>query len=110
MYKRQLFGTRSFLLNNEIRFPLLEGVVLGFPFGNIGLPGVQGALFADVGNAWDQSEGAFPRPFGSFGVGLRSSLGGLRRGAEEAFRAYGGPPRTVEGAFPPFRVLGKPQR
>lgn len=41
---------------------------------------------------------------------LRSSLGGLRRGAEEAFRAYGGPPRTVEGAFPPFRVLGKPQR
>lgn len=75
--RRSLFGTRSFLLNNEIRFPLLEGVVLGFPFGNIGLPGVQGALFADVGNAWDQAEGAFPRPFGSIGAGLRSSLGGL---------------------------------
>jgi hypothetical protein len=41
---------------------------------------------------------------------LRSSLGGLRRAAEEAYRAHGGPPRTVEGRFPDFEVLGKPQR
>ena len=41
---------------------------------------------------------------------LRSSLGGLRRGAEHAFRLYGGPPRTVDGAFPPFQVLGTPMR
>ncbi len=38
---------------------------------------------------------------------MRSSLGGLRREAESLFRAYGGPPRTVEGAFPPFEVIGK---
>ncbi|MBL8863652.1 MAG: hypothetical protein JNK02_16805 [Planctomycetes bacterium] len=41
---------------------------------------------------------------------LRSSLGGLRRAAEDTYRAYGGPPRTVEGRFPDFEVLGKPQR
>lgn len=41
---------------------------------------------------------------------LRSSLGGLRLDAERAFRAYGGPPRTVEGACPPFEVVGTPQR
>jgi len=41
---------------------------------------------------------------------LRSSLGGLRRGAEQAFRLYGGPSRTVEGVFPPFQVFGTPMR
>ncbi len=41
---------------------------------------------------------------------LRSSLGGLRRDAEIAFRAYGGPPRTLEGAVPAFEIVGKPER
>lgn len=41
---------------------------------------------------------------------LRSSLGGLKRAAEDAFRAYGGPPRTVEGEFPPFQVFGPTMR
>lgn len=74
--RRSLFGSRSLLLNNEFRFPLLEGAVLGFPFGNIGLPGVQGAILADVGNAWEEQDD-IPTPYGSFGVGLRSSLGGF---------------------------------
>lgn len=75
--RRSLFGTRSFLVNQELRFPLLDGAALGFPIGTIGLPGVQGAFFADVGNAWEQNEGDLPRPRGSFGLGLRSSLGGF---------------------------------
>ena len=29
---------------------------------------------------------------------------------EDAFRAYGGPPRTVEGEFPPFQVFGPTMR
>ncbi len=41
---------------------------------------------------------------------LRSSLGGLRRDAEAAYRAYGGAPRTLEGAVPSFEIIGKPQR
>lgn len=41
---------------------------------------------------------------------LRQNLGGLKRAAEEAFRAYGGKERTVEGAFPAFEVYGKTQR
>lgn len=74
--RRSLFGTRSLLLNQEIRFPLLDGAVLRFPFGGIGLPGVQGAIFGDVGQAWESNE-SFPDPFGSFGFGLRSSFGGF---------------------------------
>ncbi|MDZ4803249.1 MAG: ShlB/FhaC/HecB family hemolysin secretion/activation protein [Candidatus Eisenbacteria bacterium] len=75
--RRSLFGTRSLLLNQEVRFPLLDGVVLRFPFGGVGLPGVQGAIFGDVGQAWEKEEGFFPDPFGSFGLGLRSSFGGF---------------------------------
>ncbi|TPW09296.1 MAG: WD40 domain protein beta propeller, partial [bacterium] len=75
--RRALYGTRSLLLNQEVRFPLLDGVVLGFPFGRVGLPGVQGAIFGDVGQAWEESEGFFPNPYGSFGFGLRSSFGGF---------------------------------
>lgn len=41
---------------------------------------------------------------------LRSNLGGLKRDAEAKFRAYGGPPRTVEGSWPAFEVHGQPQR
>ncbi len=74
--RRSLFGSRSLLWNNELRFPLLDGVLLGFPFGNIGLPPVQGALLADAGNAWEEGEGV-PTPFGAFGLGLRTSLGGF---------------------------------
>lgn len=40
---------------------------------------------------------------------LRSNLGGLKRDAEAAFRAYGGPPRTVEKTWPAFEVHGATQ-
>jgi hypothetical protein len=41
---------------------------------------------------------------------LRSSLGGLRRDAEALYRQRGGGPRTIEGRFPDFDVLGDLQR
>ena len=64
------------LLNQEMRFPLLEGVAVGFPFGTIGFPPVQGALFLDTGQAWE--EGETPEEvLGSFGLGLRTNLGGF---------------------------------
>lgn len=67
-------GTRAFLLNQEIRFPLTDFVAIGFPFGEVRFPGVQGALFGDLGGAWS------PRTtergiLGSYGLGLRMSLG-----------------------------------
>ncbi|MGE5180400.1 MAG: BamA/TamA family outer membrane protein [Bacteroidota bacterium] len=73
--RRSIFGTRLYLANLEYRFPLFDHLVLGFPLRGLELPGIEGAAFADAGNAWEKFE-AFPRPKGSFGLGLRMSLGG----------------------------------
>jgi outer membrane protein assembly factor BamA len=62
-----------YLANAEYRFPLFDRLVLG-P-GALELPGIEGAVFADAGNAWEKFE-KLPRPLGSFGLGLRMSLGG----------------------------------
>ena len=40
-----------------------------------GLPGLEGAAFADAGNAWESFQ-SMPKPLGSFGFGLRMNLGG----------------------------------
>jgi hypothetical protein len=73
---RSLVGTRSILLNQEWRFPLLSGALLGLPIGVVGFPPVQGAAFFDVGQAWE--EGWPPKGvLGSFGLGFRMSLAGL---------------------------------
>jgi len=73
--RRSIYGTRTYLANLEYRFPLFDHLVLGFPFKGLALPGVEGAVFTDAGNAWEKFE-SIPRPNGSFGVGLRMSLGG----------------------------------
>ncbi len=39
-------------------------------------------------------------------AGIRSSLGALKLDAQARFRAYAGPPRTVEGRTPDFAVTG----
>ena len=39
--------------------------------------------------------------------GTRVALGNLKRRSEAAFRAYGGPPRTLSGAVPSFDVLAR---
>jgi hypothetical protein len=68
-------GSRVWLLNQEWRFPILDGVALGFPFGTVRLPGVQGGIFTDIGQSW--VEGQEPEgTWGSYGLGLRTSLGG----------------------------------
>ncbi len=76
----ELRGSRYALVNQELRFPLLTGLAFGTPiFGALRFPGVQGALFLDVGNAWEeveQEEVGFPGLLGSYGLGLRMSLGG----------------------------------
>ncbi len=63
-------GTRAFLFSQELRFPLSNFLAIGFPFGTMRFPGVQGALFADLGGAWprDASERGV---LGSTGFGLR---------------------------------------
>jgi len=72
-YKRRSFMGRNLLLiNNEIRFPLLDRLLLTSPVGALDFRRVKGAVFFDMGNAWEDSlEGVK----GSFGVGFRIGLG-----------------------------------
>ncbi|HUP90533.1 MAG TPA: DPP IV N-terminal domain-containing protein, partial [Longimicrobiales bacterium] len=50
-----LTGSRLWLVNQEWRFPLLHALSFAFPFGNVTLPGIQGAVFADIGSSWLES-------------------------------------------------------
>jgi dipeptidyl aminopeptidase/acylaminoacyl peptidase len=67
-------GSRVWMLNTEWRFPITDFLSIGFPFGEIRFPGVQGALFADLGRAWTAT--SIDRgSLGSAGLGLRMSIG-----------------------------------
>jgi len=67
-------GSRAVLANVEWRFPLTDFLSVGFPFGELRFPGVQGAFFADLGRAWAKRLGE--RGYlGAYGLGLRMSLG-----------------------------------
>ena len=68
-----LAGDRAVMGNLEWRFPLTTYLSLGSPVGEIRFPGVQGALFGDIGRAW--SEQSNDRGWlGAYGLGLRMSL------------------------------------
>jgi hypothetical protein len=75
--RRDLFATRTVLFNNEYRFPLIDGFVVGFPFGAVEFPGVEGAAFVDAASLWNAGEDPTWPPFGSLGVSFRMSFGGL---------------------------------
>ncbi|HZM17487.1 MAG TPA: hypothetical protein VFE28_15945 [Candidatus Krumholzibacteria bacterium] len=71
--RRSLFARRILLLNEEVRFPLLDRLLIGLPFINaLEFGGFRGALFVD---------GAYvPEPFtpgwyGSYGAGVELGLG-----------------------------------
>jgi len=69
---RCFYGSQMFLINNELRFPLINRLHVGFPFGAINFQSIRGALFFDAGRAWD---GKFENLAGSFGFGIRVNLG-----------------------------------
>ena len=66
-------GTRAWLANSEWRFPITNFVAMGFPFGTIRLPEVQGAIFGDAGQAWE-NHAYSPRVLGSAGIGFRTPI------------------------------------
>ena len=68
-----LWGTKLVLISNELRFPFIDNLYLGFPFGGVGFSSIRGALFVDAGNAWDD---AFDEVKGSLGFGVRLRVGG----------------------------------
>ncbi len=67
-------GTSAWLVNTEWRFPITDFLSIGFPFGVARFPGVQGALFSDVGRAWSAAT-TQRGTLGSAGLGLRMPLG-----------------------------------
>ena len=67
-------GTDALMVNAEWRFPLTDYLSFGFPFGEWRFPGIQGALFADIGRAWTPS--TTQRGWlGAYGLGMRMNLG-----------------------------------
>ncbi|MFH1068664.1 MAG: BamA/TamA family outer membrane protein [Candidatus Glassbacteria bacterium] len=70
-----IIGSRSLLLNQELRFPIYHQLDVWLGIGRLPLPGIEGALFFDVGNAWDKGQ-EYPGLLASTGFGFRMSLGG----------------------------------
>ncbi|MCH9025274.1 MAG: PD40 domain-containing protein, partial [candidate division Zixibacteria bacterium] len=74
-YSRRAFYTRNVLFaSTELRFPLIDNLLIGLPIGNMGFRGIRGVLFFDVASAW---ENEFDQFIGSFGTGIRFALGYL---------------------------------
>ena len=66
-------GSEALMGNVEWRFPLTDYLSIGFPFGEVRFPGLEGAFFGDVGKAW--TPGQYRATLGAYGLGLRMSLG-----------------------------------
>ncbi len=71
---RSLWGSKMVLYNQELRFPLVDRFLLRFPFGAMEFSAFRGALFFDVGNAWNDD---FEQWRAALGAGVRLALGGV---------------------------------
>ena len=74
-----LSGTRAAVLNSEFRFPFIREISVAWPLP-FQIRYINGALFTDIGNAWEAGvkNGSLPFPqkiYGGFGFGLRANLG-----------------------------------
>lgn len=80
-YDRRDFYVRNVVFSsNELRFPLIDNLAIGFPFGGIGFQAIRGAIFFDVGRITDRKfrfldKAFFDELIGSFGTGFRVNLG-----------------------------------
>jgi hypothetical protein len=70
---REFFGRSIYLFNSELRFPLIDGFALRFPFGTVEMPMFRGSLLFDVGKA--SRFIADTGWLGSFGLGVELNLG-----------------------------------
>jgi hypothetical protein len=70
---REFFGKGTYLLNTELRFPLLDRFMFALPFGGVELPLFRGSLFFDMGRTTRYiTETDW---LGSFGAGVELNLG-----------------------------------
>ena len=101
-------GSQAVMLNQELRFPIVDFLSLGFPFGEVRFPGVQAAVFADLGAA-RSSESSRRGMLGSAGLGLRMPFGPLVLRLDFGYRfdtgdvsGYGLPPASRGRKFVDF--------
>ena len=57
-------GNRVALVNAEIRVPFIRNITFGWP-GTFAIPAVDGAIFADLGGAWNEDQVLDPWPLQS---------------------------------------------
>jgi dipeptidyl aminopeptidase/acylaminoacyl peptidase len=74
-----LIGSKFMVLNTEFRFPFIREFSIAWPLP-IALRYINGAVFTDIGNAWDKKDELknVPLPkklYGGVGYGLRANLG-----------------------------------
>jgi hypothetical protein len=89
-----IIGSHAFMLNQELRLPLLTHLSLGTSLGDINLPEIQGGLFFDVGKA--TSPDIYSALLGSYGLSLRLALAPLvvlrldlgRRFTDDNYQGY----------------------
>jgi len=89
-YYYELSGSRFAVANVEFRFPFVKELSTVWPLP-LRIRYVNGALFADLGNAWDPEDEyeSIPLPqklYGGFGFGLRVNLGLLVLRYDRAWR------------------------
>jgi hypothetical protein len=72
---RKFAGKRTLLINNELRFPLLDRLLMRFPFGYIDFPMFRGSIFVDAAriDGYIDDTGWI----GSVGTGVEMNLGYL---------------------------------
>lgn len=61
-------GEKLWVSSLELRFPLIDQLVINFPFLGLGFSSIRGAAFFDAGSAWDNK---YEETLGSLGVGIR---------------------------------------
>lgn len=91
-----ILGSHAFMLNQELRFPLLNHLTFGTPFGDLTFPEIQGSLFADVGKATFPTAGLDRAMLGSYGLSFRLAIAPLavlrmdigRRFTDDRYEGY----------------------
>jgi len=66
-------GQKLWLTSHELRFPFIDQLGIRFPFGGLTFGAIRGALFTDIGGAWDHK---YIETKGSVGGGLRLNFAG----------------------------------
>jgi WD40 repeat protein len=70
--RRAFYDPNILFTSHELRFPLIDNLLVGFPIGGIGFQAIRGAIFFDAGSIW---EDRFDEVLASTGAGFRVALG-----------------------------------